>query len=95
MLVAKHSQNGESGFAQELRRDEPAIAEASNTTSKRAAYAERLQRDEPEAPAAGPDEESTSAFAQESLADLYRERRPKIDIDDSLRLLAFPPRKLR
>ena len=32
---------------------------------------------------------------RESIADLYDERWPKIDIDDSIRLLAFPPRSLR
>ena len=31
----------------------------------------------------------------ESISDLYSERWPKIDIDESLRLLAFPPRTLR
>ncbi len=31
----------------------------------------------------------------ESIQDLWSERWPKIDIDDSLRLLAFPPRSLR
>ena len=60
----------------------------------------KLRRDEPEAPAAGPEEEKEEgrrmkAETQDALADLYNERRPKIDIDDSLRLLAFPPRKLR
>jgi len=32
---------------------------------------------------------------KESIRDLYSERWPKIDLDDSLRLLAFPPRSLR
>jgi len=31
----------------------------------------------------------------ESIQDLWSERWPKIDIDDSVRLLAFPPRTLR
>ena len=31
----------------------------------------------------------------ESIQDLWNERWPKIDIDDSLRLLALPPRSLR
>ena len=69
------------------------------------AYAEGLRRDkrrtEPEAPAAGPAEgQRTEDSGQRSdsadfVQDLYIERRPKIDIDDSLRLLAFPPRTLR
>jgi len=33
--------------------------------------------------------------SNESIQDLSSERWPKIDIDDSLRLLAFPPRSLR
>ena len=33
--------------------------------------------------------------SDESIQDLYSERWPKIDIDDSLRLLVFPPRALR
>ncbi|OLD70717.1 MAG: hypothetical protein AUG90_00760 [Verrucomicrobia bacterium 13_1_20CM_4_55_9] len=33
--------------------------------------------------------------SNESIQDLSSERWPKIDIDDSLRLLAFPPRLLR
>jgi hypothetical protein len=55
---------------------------------------------EPEAPAAGPAEEKEEGGRQkeeiaESIRDLYNERWPKIDIDDSLRLLAFPPSSLR
>ena len=45
---------------------------------------------EPEAPAEGP-----SSPPQESVQDLRSERWPKIDIDDSLRVLALPPRSLR
>ena len=63
---------------------------------------ENLRRTEPEAPAAGPEaEQRTELTSQrsvrlESIQDLYTEERwPKIDIDDSLRLLAFPPRTLR
>jgi hypothetical protein len=60
-----------------------------------------------EAPAAGPADERSAARDQrsddtdqstaltESIQDLYSERWPKIDIDDSLRLLAYPPRSLR
>lgn len=87
-LVATRRTNRESGFAQELRRDE-----------RESAFAERLRRDEPEAPATGPTEEKAEGGRQkaelESIQDLYTERWPKIDIDDSLRLLAFPPRTLR
>ncbi len=54
---------------------------------------------EPESPASGPREKEEgrgqNAEATELIEDIYRERRPKIDIDDSLRLLAFPPRSLR
>lgn len=88
--------------ARESRNRPPAIAEGSDTKNKsdESAYAERLRRDEPDAPAAGPEEENANgetrkAKVDESILDLWNERRPKIDIDDSLRLLAFPPRKLR
>ncbi len=69
--------------------------------------AKRRENVEPEAPAAGPIDERSEAMGQrsedtglrsavkESIQDLYSERWPKIDIDDSLRLLAFPPRSLR
>ena len=89
MLVAKRSQNNREPkpVQDELRRDESGSAG-------------KLRRDEPEAPAAGPDEENAEretrkAKVEESIQDLRSERWPKIDIDDSLRLLAFPPRKLR
>ncbi len=70
-----------------------------------ASHAER-RPGEPEAPGAGPADETSAARRQrsdvggripeaESIQDLYNERWPKIDIDDSLRLLAFPPRSLR
>ena len=57
-------------------------------------------RSEPESPAAGPAAEmsqvtSHRSLTDESIQDFYTDRRPKIDIDDSLRLLAFPPRSLR
>jgi hypothetical protein len=59
---------------------------------------------EPESPAQGPaPAEATSdrppagpgSESRESVRDLWSERWPKIDIDDSLRLLAWPPRSLR
>ena len=62
---------------------------------------------EPESPAAGPlpgkeergrqnvEGEVRALQSDESIRDLYSERWPKIDIDQSLRLLAFPPRELR
>jgi hypothetical protein len=64
------------------------------------ALARALRRGEPEAPAAGPAEQrsedrSLPSEANESAQDLWSERWPKIDIDESLRLLAFPPRSLR
>ena len=103
-LVAKRSQNirepkPEPAFVQdELRRGESAYAE--RVRRDESGSAGKLRRDEPEAPAAGPDDakvegERLKVEGPDSLADLYNERRPKIDIDDSLRLLAFPPRKLR
>ena len=70
-----------------------AFAKAPDATSHR-------DKREPEAPAAGPGEEKAEggrmkAETRESIPDIYNERWPKIDIDDSLRLLAFPPRRLR
>lgn len=55
---------------------------------------------EPEAPGTGPVLEKdeggrmTDESAQ-SIRDIYKERWPKVDIDDSIRVLAFPPRSLR
>ena len=80
-----------------------ATARWSMMVAKQRATKER----EPESPAAGPVERSTEgagrraddtgqkAVSGESIQDLYTERWLKIDIDDSLRLLAFPPRSLR
>jgi hypothetical protein len=55
---------------------------------------------EPEAPAQGPLFERSEVGGlrsepRESIQDLTSERWPMIDIDDSLRLLAWPPRSLR
>ena len=64
-------------------------------------------RAEPEAPAAGPVEQMSEVRSPRSedgeqkseedgsIQDLWSERWPKIDIDESLRVLAFPPRTLR
>lgn len=85
MMVAKRRANAESASDEELRGGEQ----------------------EPESPAAGPELEKAEGGRQkvkggdqelksdESIQDLYSERWPKIDIDESLRLLAFPPRSLR
>ena len=73
----------------------------------RALVAKRRPSVEPEAPAAGPldqmseirsqrsENRSQPSEASESAQDLWSERWPKIDIDESLRLLVFPPRSLR
>jgi hypothetical protein len=74
----------------------------------RALIAKRRINSEPEAPAEGPastEDElrrggpsragGPSSTWNESIQDLTRERWPMIDIDDSLRLLAWPPRSLR
>jgi hypothetical protein len=89
-LVAKQNQKVEFASTAEPRPREPGSGE-------------------PEAPAAGPVDETSAAREQITSAVVPRsrdygairpagageERRPKIDIDDSLRLLAFPPRTLR
>jgi hypothetical protein len=62
--------------------------------------AAQLRPNEPESPAAGPSENSdrtrgpTSSW-NESIQDLWSNRWPRIDIDESLRKLALPPRSLR
>jgi hypothetical protein len=55
---------------------------------------------EPEAPAAGPsfqrpEDREQRSESSESIRDLRSERWPLIDVDDSLRLLVWPPRTLR
>jgi hypothetical protein len=79
---------------------------AQRTEKNRARGIENLEP-EPDSPAAGPTREIAAAGDQrshqqgpgseglESIQDLYGDRWPKIDIDDSLRVLAFPPRTLR
>jgi hypothetical protein len=64
------------------------------------ASAAELRHGELESPAAGPLEESQrtrepSSSWRESIQDLWSNRWPKIDIDESLRVLALPPRSLR
>lgn len=85
------------------------VAKRSRANVEPASLGERPRGDqeaEPETPAAGPAEETAAAGDQrsddtsqnagkESISDLYDERWPKIDIDESLRILAFPPRTLR
>jgi hypothetical protein len=66
----------------------------------RAAIARRGINSEPQAPAEGPLSETSEvgdlrSERRESVQDLRREHWPMIDIDDSLRLLAWPPRSLR
>lgn len=82
-------------------------AERRTNAESEPASAEELRRGEPESPAAGPlpgkeegesqkiDREVHVLQSDESIQDLYSERWPKIDIDESLRLLVFPPRELR
>jgi hypothetical protein len=60
----------------------------------------QLGQPEPQSPAAGPPDDSALTADQrsaltESVQDLWSERWPKIDIDNSLRVLALPPRSLR
>jgi len=73
-----------------------------NATAVREAepvFAEESRRREPEPPAAGPiqrsDDNQRRTEPGESVQDLWSERWPKIDIDESLRLLVWPPRSLR
>jgi len=81
----------------------PAAARASDKIPFRLGPSDlRNQPSEPEAPAAGPVEDQVAGRPMkhdlermESIQDLYSERWPRIDVDDSLRLLAFPPKTLR
>jgi hypothetical protein len=70
--------------------------------------AQRRQNIEPQSPAAGPNEVSEarelaspsrtrgpSSSWNESIQDLWSNRWPRLDIDESLRRLALPPRSLR
>ena len=66
----------------------------------RVAMARRRINPEPEAPAEGPlsgrwEIGDGRSEQRESIQALRGERRPAIDIDDSLRLLVWPPRSLR
>jgi hypothetical protein len=80
------------------------------TARWRALVAKRRPNVEPEAPAAGPMDQMSEVSGQrsepsrtrgpssswnESIQDLWSNRWPKIDIDESLRVLALPPRSLR
>jgi hypothetical protein len=86
----------------------PGTAPSGASAKWRVAIARKRITSEPEAPAQGPasaEDElrrggpsrvgGSSSTWNESIQDLQSERWPKIDIDDSLRLLAFPPRTLR
>jgi len=70
------------------------------TIARRQTNPESSFATEPEAPAEGPSSgrlemEDGRSAPRESIQDLRRERWPMIDIDDSLRLLAWPPCSLR
>ena len=96
MMVADRRANAgpEPAPAEEVRRGEPESPAAGPRVERAAAVAQSSsapQEDEDQMPP------STSNISQtnESIQELYKERWPKIDIDDSLRLLVFPPRTLR
>jgi hypothetical protein len=85
----------------------PGTASSRANARWRMLVAKRRENVEPEAPAAGPMDERSEVRDQisdngelraepgESIPDLWTERWPKVDVDDSLRLLAYPPRSLR
>ncbi|MEY2544352.1 MAG: hypothetical protein QOE81_1813 [Verrucomicrobiota bacterium] len=78
----------------------PGTAPSGASAKWRVVIAKRRINSEPEAPAAGPvsgrlEIEDGRSEQRESIQDLRSERWPLIDIDDSLRLLVFPPRTLR
>lgn len=68
--------------------------------AKHNATAAQSQEPEPAPPAQGPPEKMSEVGDRSSeekmpIQTMWSERWPKIDIDDSLRILAFPPRTLR
>jgi hypothetical protein len=72
------------------------VAIARRRIKSEPSFAETSGVAEPEPPAEGPSRTGElSSPPEESIQDLRRERWPMIDIDDSLRLLAWPPRSLR
>jgi hypothetical protein len=78
----------------------PGTAPSGASAKWRMAIARRRINSEPEAPAAGPVSGRLEigygrSEQRESIQDLRSERWPLIDIDDSLRLLVWPPRTLR
>ena len=86
------------GDGARVTRWSPGPAQSRMTSRQIALVAKRnatvaVGQPEPEAPAAGPFEQRSEEI--ESVRDLWSERWPKIDIDESLRILAWPPRTLR
>jgi hypothetical protein len=78
----------------------PGTAPSGASAKWRVVIAKRRINSEPEAPAAGPvsgrlEIGDGRSEQRESIQDLRSERWPLIDIDDSLRLLVWPPRTLR
>jgi len=96
MMVADRRANAgpEPAPAEEVRRGEPESPAAGPRVERAAVVAQGSavpQEDEDQVPQVA----SSISQTNESIHDLYKERWPKIDIDDSLRLLVFPPRTLR
>ena len=78
----------------------PGTAPSGANAKWRAVVARRRSNLEPEAPGEGPasrrlEMEDGRSEPRESIRDLTSERWPRIDIDDSLRVLVLPPRSLR
>ena len=89
----------------------PGTATSRANAQWRTLAAKRHANVEPESPAAGPvdvpgagspeagspmtEDSGQRRLQKESIQDLWSERWPKIDVDESLRLLVYPPRSLR
>jgi hypothetical protein len=76
------------------------VTKQNASTIEEPSSAERSGVAEPAPPAQGPVAERSQdrdqrSESRESVQDLWSERWPRIDIDDSLRVLALPPRTLR
>ena len=72
------------------------VAIARQRSNSESSFAKRSGVPEPEVPAEGPSRTGgLNTEPEESIRDLTSERWPLIDVDDSLRLLVWPPRLLR
>jgi hypothetical protein len=92
-LAAERRSNVEPASAAELRRGEPESPAAGPVEQNSAAYGQGYRA--PDYSGQQSNGNGQSPGLLQSIVEPYNERWPKIDIDQSLRLLAYPPRSLR